>query len=125
MKHSRSGIAFVLLALVACSDSSSGATDISAKVDPPADASGPGDPGDGSTPTADAGGDAAVDDANIRRVRIVAANTTSGSQTSYEPMESIRLFPVMTDLICRDHGTAFATHVKRHCLLRLLAPQSV
>jgi endonuclease/exonuclease/phosphatase family metal-dependent hydrolase len=93
VKYTSTGVTFILLALVACSDSSATATDVPAKVDPPVGDSGTVDPGDGSTSTPDAGVDGApIDDANIRRVRIVAANTTSGANTSYEPDESIRLF---------------------------------
>jgi endonuclease/exonuclease/phosphatase family metal-dependent hydrolase len=93
VKLTPTGVGFFFLVLVACSDSGTAATDVPAKVDPPAGDSGPGDPIDGSTSTSDAGGDGPpIDDANIRRVRIVAANTTSGANTSYEPEESIRLF---------------------------------
>lgn len=93
MKHTPLGVTSFLLALVACSDSGGSSKDLPAQVDPPAGDSGPGDPVDGSTPTSDAGTDAPIiDDANIRRVRIIAANTTSGAATSYQPEESIRLF---------------------------------
>ena len=92
MKFTSTGVTFFLLALVACSDSGGTATNVPVQVDPPVGDSGPGDPIDGSTSTSDAGTDAPIDDANIRRVRIIAANTTSGSQTSYDTDESIRLF---------------------------------
>jgi endonuclease/exonuclease/phosphatase family metal-dependent hydrolase len=93
VKQSSTGASLFFLLLVACSDSGSSATGIPVQVDPPTGDSGTGGPEDGSTSTTDAGGDGApIDETNIRRVRIVAANTTSGTSTSYEPLESIRLF---------------------------------
>jgi endonuclease/exonuclease/phosphatase family metal-dependent hydrolase len=91
MRAAVSGVSLLFVFYSGCSDSAA-PKDLPATVDPPASSDGgPGDPGDASISTSD--GDAApVDDPNIRRVRIVAANTTSGASTSYEPAESVRLF---------------------------------
>lgn len=90
MRFPSTGVGLLVL-VVACSDSSATSNDLPRAVDPPAGDSGPA--GDGSTSISDGGSDSGpIDEANIRRVRVVAANTTSGASTSYEPIESIRLF---------------------------------
>lgn len=92
MKPSSTGVGLLFVLLVACSDNGATSGNPLPTVDPPGGDSGGGDV-DGSNPSSDGGADSApIDDANIRRVRIVAANTTSGAGTSYEPIESVRLF---------------------------------
>lgn len=94
MKYTSLGVTLFLLALGACSDQTTASNDTPAPIDTPDDTdAGSSGSVDGSKPPNDAGADAPIiDDGNIRRVRIVAANTTSGASTSYAPIESIRLF---------------------------------
>lgn len=89
MKRSPLGVSLFVIALVACStDTSTPAND---PLPTPPDGS---SSVDGGGPNPDDGG-ASSDGAEAPRgptVRIIAANTSSGAATSYDPPESVRLF---------------------------------